>query len=231
MWLKAGKKVKFQMEFKTKTPGEQMRCGNLPWQSGMPLRNLDVVATTAKYGRIIPGILSVQPFNVPGPGNLVDAGMGRIVVNTDFSGSMAKYATCLGIFMMIREGERRKTEIAADLFGDRHWTHGFTREYKKLARAVFDNSHKTGTGNSVAGCENLQALNLKAGDVVIYITDFGLNPCDMAQAKKSLLELKAKGVIVVFIAMFHHHLAAASGLPYIECPDIEKLGDITIKSI
>ena len=72
---------------------------------------------------------------------------------------------------------------------------------------------------------------MQSGDLLVYITDFLLNGEDQRQASVVLQQLKANGVMVVFIAMFKRHAGDASGLSYVECRDIKDLASLTLTSI
>lgn len=231
LWQAAGKKVRFQLNLKQPAPAEALRAGDAPWVPGMPLRELDVARTLERQGRFIPGVTTVCPQLVDGPGTFTDAPEPkRMAVNCDVSGSMSNTPTLRALFTFIREAQRRKKPVAVHLFGNRHYCVDFSMDHRAVAQKVYDNYSAAGGGNSVAGPERLENL-LRSGDLLTYITDFGLVSDDQARAGLILRALKSRGVAVVFIAMFEHHQAAVSGLQYVECLNIEDLADIALKTI
>lgn len=229
LWEEAGKKVKFRLSITSKTPGEEMRVGDVTWVPGMPLRDLDVETTVKKYGKaFLPGVTTQRAFSIPGPGKEVPSPKpNRIKVCCDVSGSMANRPTSMALFTMIREAERRNIPVAVNTFANSVVTfEGFTKDYFGLAKQIHAGYSEAGGGNSVSGLE--KSDDLRAGDLLLYITDFGLPECSQEQATTKIRELTAIGVQVVFIAMFEHHDAAVSGLSYTECFDIEDLSSKTL---
>ena len=230
-WQKAGRKVRFQLNAQQTSPGEMLRAGNLPWTAGMPLRDLDIVQTLEKSGQFLPGHTTVRPLLVNGPGSLVSTPEPRrMVINCDVSGSMSREGTVLALFTFIREAQRRRKPVAVDLFADGHYRTPFSTQYRELAQTLFENYHVPGGGNSVPGPEELGTC-LQAGDLLLYVTDFGLDCDDQQSAAHTLQALTSKGVSVVFICMFTDHYARASGLPFVLCPDVHALADLTLTTI
>jgi hypothetical protein len=179
LWQKAGRKVRFQLECKEKSPGEMLRAGDLPWTPGMPLRELDIVRSLERFGRFLPGQTTVRPLLVQGPGNTADAPVPRrMLINCDVSGSMNRAATTLALFTFIREAQRRKKPVAVDLFGDRHFEVPFSNSHREVAQRVLQNYHIPGGGNSVAGPE-LLVDRLQAGDLLMYVTDVRLEAVEV----------------------------------------------------
>jgi hypothetical protein len=231
IWQKAGRKVRFQLECKEKSPGERLRAGDLPWTPGMPLRDLDIVRTLEQHGRFMPGQTTLRPLMVQGPGSYVEAPVPRrMVINCDVSGSMNQCQTVTALFTFIREAQRRRKPVAVDIFGDSHYYVPFSANYRQVAQRIYENYHVPGGGNSVAGPEQL-VDKLQAGDLLTYVTDFGLVDSDQKQAVEVLQTLKGKGVAVVFICMFTESYAARCGLPYVLCENIEQLADLTLKTL
>jgi len=231
IWQKAGKKVRFQLNLKQPAPGQRLSAGYQPWVPGMPLRDLDMEATMSTYGRFLPGRTTLRPLTVEGPGTYTDAPQpNRMVVNCDVSGSMRRESTLLALFVFLREAQRRNKVVAADLFGDDHVVAPFSSNHRATAKHLFDRYHHAGGGNSVPGPENL-VNQLKPGDLLLYVTDFGLNANDQEVANRSLLQLKGQGVTVVFILMFYEHYGTSTTLPYVFCEKIEDLSRITLTAI
>lgn len=231
LWQKAGRKVRCQLECKEKSPGEMLRAGDLPWTPGMPLRDLDIVRTLEQRGRFMPGQTTLRPLMVQGPGSYVDAPVPRrMVINCDVSGSMHQEPTVTALFTFIREAQRRRKPVAVDIFGDSHYYVPFSGNHREVAQRVYENYHVPGGGNSVPGPEKL-VDKLQSGDLLMYVTDFGLVGHDQEQAVKVLQALKGQGVAVVFICMFTEHYAARCGLPFVLCKRIEQLADLTLKTI
>lgn len=231
LWREAAHKVRFQMEFKQKAPGEQMRAGDLPWMPGMPLRKLDIERTMERFGKFIPGRTTVQPHVVDGPGTYVDAPQPlRMAVCCDVSGSMSKDPTSMALMTFVHEARRRQKPVAVDMFADSHYYIDFTMNYRKVGEEAYTNYRKAGGGNTVPGCEKI-ASKLRAGDLLLYITDFGLDGDDQRVAIKTMQNLKAQGVSVVFILMFDKHYIGNCSLPYVFCKNIEDLANITLTAI
>jgi len=231
LWKDASKKVRFRLEMKQKGPGEQLRAGDQPWVPGMPLRELDVERTMERHGRFLPGLTTVRPMIVEGPGTLADAPQPqRMAVCVDVSGSMDKDPTSMALMTFLREAQRRQKPVAVDMFANDHVQIEFSTNYRKVGELAYEKYGHAGGGNSVPGPE-LIASRLRTGDLLLYITDFGLNEEDKVVAANTLRALKAKGVTVVFILMFTTGNIGNHNLPYVFCESIEALANVTLTSI
>ncbi|WP_429885727.1 hypothetical protein [Geoalkalibacter halelectricus] len=231
LWQAAGRKVRFRLNLKNRAPAEALRAGDAPWVVGMPMRELDVVRTLEARGLFVAGITTLRAQMVQGPGTFKDAPEPqRMAINCDVSGSMHNTPTLRALFSFIREAQRRQKPVAVHLFADRIYAVDFSMNHRSVAQQIYEHYRDAGGGNSVAGPERLENL-LRSGDLLTYITDFGLDDTDQARASRILRALKSKGVAVIFIAMFEHHQAACSGLDYVACKDMEDLADITLKTI
>ena len=232
IWELAGRKVKFRLDIQQPSESEALRVGDTTWVPGMPLRDLDVEATVAKYGKaFLPGVTTQRAFTVPGPGRTKPSPKpNRLKTCGDISGSMLAEPTSLALYTCIREAERRDIPVAVNTFANSVVDFGgFTKDYYGLAERIHRDYSKAGGGNSVSGLE--KSDDLKSGDLLLYITDFQLPDENQRHAVKTLQKLKARGVQVVFIAMFSSHDAACSGLNYTECLEIDDLYKATLQAI
>jgi len=143
---------------------------------------------------------------------------------------MNREGTVLALFTFLREAQRRRKPVAVDLFADGHFRTPFSTNHREVAQTLFANYHVPGGGNSVPGPEELEAC-LQAGDLLLFVTDFGLDHDDQRRAAQILRTLTNQGVAVAFICMFTDHYARAAGLPFVLCPDINALADLTLTTI
>ena len=241
VWADAEKSVRFDLQSTGMAEGEQIRACNQPWRVGEPIRNLDVASTMLQTGMFLPGVTTVQPMMMPGPGIPQPAPFfDTMMVSADCSGSMEDNSpypgrgscnhdlVCAAIFAMIHEAKKKRIPIGVNLFGDRNHLLKPTRDYEELARSVWTYVTRVGGGNSVAGTEPLRDV-VKPGTLLVYITDFHLfGHC--APAKKDLHNFLNMGADVAFIAMFDGHNGAATGLEYAECKQLKDLQSISLKA-
>ena len=238
LWTLAAQKVKLQPPLGVHGEGSVYSAANVPWQLGMPLKDLDIRSTIETGGRFLPGITTVQPHYVPGPGVPQPGTSPRIMGSFDTSGSMLQDSpvrkarnldtVLITCFAMIHEAKRRKTPVAMNLFADRNYYIDWSRDYEKVARQLFDNTGGPGWGNSCTGLERCQP-KLKAGDLLIYATDYELCGSE-AKGATTLQRLLADGVNITFIAMFRH-CAQRAGIPFVECKTLADLEKVALKSI
>jgi len=238
LWTIAAQKVKLQPPLGVHGEGTVYSAANVPWQLGMPLKDLDIRSTIETGGRFLPGITTVQPHYVPGPGVPQPGTSPRIMGSFDTSGSMQQESpvrkarnldtVLITCFAMIHEAKRRKTPVAMNLFADYNFYIDWSRDYEKVARQLYDNVNASGWGNSCTGLEKCQP-HLKAGDLLIYATDYELCGSEKAGAV-ALQRLLADGVNITFIAMFRH-CAKEAGIPFVECQTLADLEKVALKSI
>lgn len=239
LWTLAAQKVKLQPPLGKAGEGTVYSAGNVPWMLGMPLKDLDVRATIESGGRFIPGVTTVQPHFVPGPGMPQEGTSPRVMGSFDVSGSMWQSSpvrdtynldtVLIAAFAIIHEAKRRKVPVAFNLFGDHQYYVDWSTNYEEVARKLFKNCMAPGGGNSCAGLEKDVRANLAPGDLLIYATDFYLCGSE-EKAAKILQELLRDGVHITFIAMFNH-CAEKAGIPFVECQTLEDLEGISLKSI
>ena len=238
LWNAAEERVRLQTPLCGLGEGTAFPAGSVPWAPGMSLRELNV-ESTLQGGIFIPGVTTVQDYVVPGPGMPVEGRFPRVCVSCDTSGSMRKHSPirdgynldlCLtSIYAMFHEARRRRVPILGNLFADENYTskEGWSTDYKSVARELFNYQDWPGGGNSCTGLENVNEL-LMPGDMLIYITDFAL--CGSEEiAAKQLQRFVQDGINIVFIAMFHH-CAEMSGIPFVECKELDDLEKVALHS-
>lgn len=240
LWQMAAERVRLQTPLTGLGEGTAYPAGHVPWFPGMPIRDLNIEATLATGGVFIPGITTLQDMVMPGPGFPVEGRFPRICINVDTSGSVQSESplrpvynhdlVLIALFAMIHEAKRRRVEVSVDLFADSHYSIEWNTDYEKTARKLFDNVRIPGSGNSVAGPEAKVKTWLKPGDLLVYITDFYLGESCCNLASELFQRFLANGIGIVFIAMFDH-CADASGLPFVECKQLEDLEEIALTSI
>lgn len=240
LWQMAAERVRLQTPLTGLGEGTAYPAGHVPWSPGMPIRDLNIEATLATGGVFIPGITTLQDMIMPGPGFPVEGRSPRICINVDTSGSVQSASplrpmynhdlVLIALFAMIHEAKRRRVAVSVDLFADSHYSVEWNTDYEKTARKLFDNVREPGGGNSVAGPEDKVKEWLMPGDLLVYITDFYLGGSNCALASELLQQFLANGIGIVFIAMFNH-CAEDSGLPFVECKELEDLEEIALASI
>jgi hypothetical protein len=194
-----------------------------------------------RYGKFIPGVTTLQGTYVPGPGVPKDEGFPNIFISVDCSGSMETSSPYPGrtcgynhdlvsatIFALMHEAKKRRTNVCVNLFADKYWTSKLGGDYVAIAKDVWKQVSAVGGGNSIGGLKPLRDM-IKPGDLLVYVTDFQLNPKDQEEAKADLQSFLARGAEVAFIAMFNHD-ADKSGIAYVECKTLQDLEGIALKS-
>ncbi len=241
LWSAAEERVRLQTPLCGVGEGTAFPAGSVPWAPGMPLRDLNVESTLLGGGIFIPGVTSVQDYIVPGPGMPVEGRFPRVAVSCDVSGSLRSRSPirnsysnldlCLmSIYAMFHEAKRRRVPILGSLFADRSYTskEGWSTDYKKVARELFNNQDRPGGGNSCTGSDGKVEELLRPGDMFIYITDFELCGSESLAAKQ-LQRFVQEGVNIVFIAMFRH-CAELAGIPFVECKELKDLENVALHS-
>ena len=239
LWTIAAQKVKLQPPLGALGEGTVFAAANVPWQLGMPFKDLDIRSTIESGGRFLPGVTTVQPHYVPGPGVPQEGTSPRIMGSFDLSGSMLQPSPVRAVhrnadtvlitcFAIIHDAKRRKVPVAMNLFGDRNYYVDWSNNYEKVARDLFDHVNTPGWGNSCTGLEKCQP-KLKTGDLLIYATDFYL--CGYEERGAAALQgILNDGVNITFIAMFNH-CGHQAGIPFVECKTLDDLEGVALKSI
>jgi hypothetical protein len=201
------------------------------WHPSMPLvgqRGLNVQASIRQGGpRLIPGITTRTDCFWPAPGQAASTKPKRMGVSADVSGSMDKDDTILAICALLFWGAKHGLKVAATLFSDYEKLYPWTYGAVDLIDTLYEDYGGTGGGNNVTGLTRIKA-EMEAGDVLFYATDFQIFS-SMEPAAAELKELVARGVRVIFFAMFTEQYARQAGVPYYFCPTIEELPALALK--
>lgn len=220
-----------QLALKGKKPGmpNGNRVGHVGWNPSLPVADLDVRASVMTGGpKLIPGITTKKNFVYETPGVEKSSKLERIALSVDVSGSMNKDDTILGIYAVLLWAQKHGMKACIDMWSNVEkffpWSYDVADHLDKL----WAKYGCTGGGTSASGLKKLEG-QLTKGDVLFYITDFATSHQGQEEAKLLLSQFKAQGVRVVFIAMFDHHVAAASGHQFYECPTIQDLPKLALK--
>ena len=240
VWNDAAKAIRFNIPFRGLAEGEKIKAYDSRWNPGMPVRDIDVQATMLRHGKFIPGVTTLQGQYVPGPGVPKEEGFPNMFISVDCSGSMETSSPYPGrpgsnhdlvsatIYALMHEAKKRRTKVCACLWADRYWTSPLGSNYEAIGKDVWRKVGAVGGGNSVGGLKPLRD-KIKAGDLLVYVTDFQLNREDQEEAKADLQYFISRGAEVAFIAMFNHD-AGRSGISYVECKTLQDLEGIALKS-